>query len=230
MRILLLTSALLMTVSADAIERKSIDQVDVNALTAETQAMAGGADHMDMVWWIPLEFWEATLRQGGGVPEAQIEQMLAILENHTVLGVVQADISPFGAFTYFDKEKVMDGLVVEVLDTDGNLQSVSHTEPADPDMRLMLDQMRPVLAQAMGNLGENFYFFPLPNANADGDRYLSPYDEGKLRVTVGRGEQSSVVEIEFPADSLFVPRMCSNGKPAHVSWTHCPWGGKKLPK
>ena len=192
--------------------------------------MAGDSSNLDMIWWLPQEFWEATLRQGGGVPEQQIEQMLMVLENHTVLGVVQADISAFGAFTYFDKEKIMGGLVVEVVNADGEVQSVSHTEPADPDMRLMLDQMRPILAQAMGNLGENFYFFPLPNHDENGERFLSPYDVGQLRVTLQRGDERTEVKIDFPADSLFVPRMCQNGKPAHVSWTHCPWGGKKLPK
>ena len=217
-----------MAYCAHAIERKPILQVDVNALTTDTQAMGGNANSIDVVWWIPVEFWEANLRQSGEVPESQVDLMLGILQSHTVLGVVQADISPFGAFYFFDKDKVMGGLKVEAIDAEGKVQTISHTEPADPDMRLMLDQMRPILAQAMGNMGENFYFFPLPAFDDEGERILSPYERGTLRVTLQRGEENSSMDIEMPIDSLFVPRICPNGKPAHVSWTYCPWSGKKL--
>ena len=228
LRIMLLIGALSLAYCAHAIERKPILQVDVNALTTETQVMAGGANSIDVVWWIPVEFWEATLRQSGDVPESQVDQMLGVLQNHTVLGVVQADISPFGAFRFFDKDKVMGGLKVQAIDAAGKLQTISHTEPVDPDMRLLLDQMRPVLAQAMGNLGENFYFFPLPAFDDEGERISSPYESGRLLVTLQRGEAHSSLEIEMPIDSLFVPRICPNGKPAHVSWAYCPWSGKKL--
>jgi len=154
--------------------------------------------------------------------------MLGVLQNHSVLGVVQADISPFGAFRFFDRNQVMGGLIVQAIDAAGNVQTISHTEPADPDMRILLDQMRPVLAQAMGSMGENFYFFPLPAFDDEGERIPSPYKSGALRVTLQRSDANPSLEIEMPIDSLFVPRICPNGKPAHVSWVYCPWSGKKL--
>lgn len=228
MRILFLIGALSFTQYAHALEPKPLHLVDVSALTSETQVTRGGANGIDIVWWIPVEFWEANLRQNENVQEFQIAQMLRVLENYSVLAIVQADVSPFGAFTFFDKDAVMEGLKVQAIDADGKARAISHTEPADPDMRLLLDQMRPVLAQAMGNMGENFYFFPLPAFDDEGTRVPSPYEFGKLRVTLQRGEKDLVLEIETPIDALFVPRECPNGKPAHVSWVYCPWGGEKL--
>ncbi len=122
----------------------------------------------------------------------------------------------------------MGGLQVHAIDASGKARKMSHTEPADPDMQLLLDMMKPMLAQAMGNLGENFYFFPLPAFDNEDNRVLSPYENGKLRVTLQRGEETVVLEIELPIDALFVPRICPNGKPAHVSWVYCPWSGEKL--
>ena len=228
MRIILLICALSLTIGAHALERKPANQVDIGALTSETQASAGGTNSIDLVWWIPVEFWEATLRQNEAVPEFQVTQMLGVLENYSILAVVQADISAFGAFTFFDKDTVMGGLKVQAIDAAGKSQTISHTEPADPDMRLLLDQMRPVLAQAMGNLGQNFYFFPLPAFDDDDERLPSPYETGKLRISLQRSEAVVTLDIELPVDSLFVPRVCPNGKPAHVSWAYCPWGGEKL--
>jgi len=216
--------------SAHAIERKILLDVDINALTAETQVMSAGSDSLDLVWFIFPEFWETTIRQSADVSEAQADQILGVLGNYSVLAVVQADISPFGSFQFFDKDTVMDGLTIEAIDTEGNVQTISHIEPADPDLRLLLDQMRPVLTQAMGNMGESFYFFPLAKFDDSGERIASPYESSRIRITLQRAEKNSVHEIEMPLDSLFVPRTCPNGKPAHVSWVYCPWSGKKLPR
>lgn len=226
---MLVITTILLAFVASAAERKSILQVDMNALTAETQTMAGGPDSIDFAWWIPYEFWEATFRQSEDLTAAQADQVLVLFRNHSILAVVQADISPFGAFNFFDKETVMDGLTIRAVDAAGDIRTISHTEPADPDLRLMLDQMRPILAQAMGNMGENFYFFPIPAFDGSGERVPSPYETGRLRITLGRGDDTSILEIDTPIDSLFVPRICPNGKPAHVSWAYCPWSGKKLP-
>ena len=227
-RLTISTLILLACTSVYASERKPIVDVDIGALTVETQKMAGDQSELDLVWWIPVEYWAATLRQSAGLPTAQMDDMINVLSQHSVLAVVQANISPFGSFSFVDKETIMDGMLVEMIDESNKVRTISHTEPSDPDMRLVLDQMKPMLSQAMGAMGQNFFFFPLPAFDEDGERSPSPYEKGRLRVTLQRGETASVIEIEMPLDSLFVPRECPNGKPAHVSWNYCPWGGEPL--
>ncbi|MEM9404205.1 MAG: hypothetical protein AAGA44_17180 [Pseudomonadota bacterium] len=213
-----------------AVERKSILEVDTNALTTETQRVMADGDSLDLIWWILPEFWEATLRQDPGVPEAQADQTLDVLRGYSVVAVVQADISPFGAFRFFEKDTIMDGLTIESIDADGVASTISHREPVDPDLMLILSQMQPILAQALGNMGENMFFFPIPASDAEGNRRPSPYESAELRVTLTRGDADVVMSLDAPLDSLFVPRICPNGKPAHVSWVYCPWSGAKLPK
>ena len=84
----------------------------------------------------------------------------------------------------------MEGLQVQAIDASGKVRVVPHTEPADPDMQLLLDMMKPMLAQAMGNLAEDFLFFPLPAFDDEGNRLLSPYETGKLRVILHRGAET----------------------------------------
>jgi hypothetical protein len=213
---------------AHAIDRKEITDIDLNVLTVEGQVMTGGASDLALVWWIPAEFWEVSMRQESMVPDEQVNQVMGVLKNYSVLAVVQANVSPFGSFQFFEKEQIMKGMNVEFVRPDGSVEAISHTEPSDPDLRIMLDQMRPILAQAMGSLGQNFYFFPLPDVDDDGERLLSPYDKGMIRVKLLNADAVHTAELELPLDSLFVPRLCPNGKPAHVSWNYCPWSGKKL--
>jgi hypothetical protein len=227
-RLLLALAMISLASFAHAIDRKSITEVDLNALTVEGQVMTGGVSEIGLVWWIPPEFWEVSMRQESMVPEEQVTQFMSVLKSHSVLAVVQANVSPFGSFQFFEKDQIMKGLKVEIVRPNGDVEAISHTEPSDPDLRIMLDQMRPILAQAMGSMGQNFYFFPLPDVDDEGNRLVSPYDTGTLRVRLMNNDVASIAELELPMDALFVPRLCPNGKPAHVSWNYCPWSGKKL--
>ncbi len=211
-------------------DRKPFADVATDKLTTEGQVMNSANQELDFVWWIPLEFWEVTFAQNEAVSVAQVEQIIGILRPYSVLAAVQADISAMGSFGFFDRDAVMRGMLVEYIDEDGTKSTVSHVEPSNSDLRLMLDQMRPVLAAAMGNLGENFYFFPLPDTDDDGNRLVSPYKDGVLRITLGARENAAatVLEVALPLDSLHIPYICPNGKPAHISWNYCPWSGKNI--
>lgn len=230
MRTLTAFSLLALSLGSHAIEQKPIKDVDATALTQEGQVMDNNNEGLDLIWWLPPEFWAVTLTQSSEVTPQQVEQVLGILRPYSVLAVVQANISSFGSFTFLERDAIMDGLSIELVSPDGTVTSISHTQPSDPDLRMMLDQMRPILAAAMGNMGQNFFFFPLPDVDEDGNRIMSPYEKGVLRVRLGAREDvpATRLEIELPLDSLFVPRICPNGKPAHISWAYCPWKGEKL--
>jgi hypothetical protein len=82
----------------------------------------------------------------------------------------------------------------------------------------------------MGNLGRNLHFFVFQDEEKD-SRIFSPFDSGAVVVKLsGRENRQDIsLSIDRPIDSLLVPRLCANGKPAHVTWKFCPWDGKKLP-
>jgi hypothetical protein len=95
----------------------------------------------------------------------------------------------------------------------------------------LLKVLGPILSSAMGPMGQNMNFFVLDD-HKKGGRLISPYEPGMLRITLtdNKGVKLEPLLIEFPLDSLYVPRRCPNGKPAHVSWMVCPWDGSKLPQ
>jgi hypothetical protein len=88
-----------------------------------------------------------------------------------------------------------------------------------------------MLSATLGKLGESMYFVVLDD-QVKGHRVISPLEKGALRVTLTHEgpEPLGTFEFETPLDSLYVPRMCPNGKPAHISWVVCPWDGTKLPQ
>lgn len=215
--------------NAGAIEKKQPKDVDISAMTNETQrtSYAGG---VHLAWWIPAEYWEASLSRDPNVTDAARKQVLDTLRGYSMLAVVQAEVGALGNFTFYERDAVIKGLKLELSDGKDWASLVPLAE-VPQKLAPLLKVLGPILSSAMGPMGQNMNFFVLDD-HKKGGRLISPYEPGMLRITLtdNKGVKLEPLLIEFPLDSLYVPRRCPNGKPAHVSWMVCPWDGSKLPQ
>jgi hypothetical protein len=224
--------AALLAASAVAIaqERMALGQVSLDAMAADTQASPGGVDdtHLALAWWIPHEYWAAAFSREAGMSDAEREEVIATLRGYSLLAVVQGDIRPLGALRFYDLEAVAGSLEI-THESGGRQLRLEPLQDVAAEMKPLLGAIKPMLASAMGNLGSNMHFFVLADRDADDRRVADPYLEGVLRIALKKGGgEPIVIVIETPVNSLFVPRICPNGKAAHVSWAFCPWGGERL--
>jgi hypothetical protein len=232
MRKLLIPCILALNVTcAMALDPKPIGEVDTDALTTETQVMPlqAGDDHFALAWWIPVEFWEAILARDPTTSQADKAAMLDALSQVSLLAVVQADISHFGAFDFYSKAEIEQDLGISYTDAAGGVRAVTLLKRVAPDLQVILSTFTPLLGAAMGNLGNNMHFYVLEDSSPSSRRTLDPYREGIITIEFAKrnGDPMSA-DIEMPLNSLFIPRKCPNGKDAHVSWKYCPWTGVKL--
>ena len=219
------------TFSTIAAERKAIHEVDADAFTDDTQVSPKGTgdNHLAITWWIPNEFWESILSRDASTSEEDKKAMLDALSGVSLLAIVQADISNFGAFTFYTKETIRENIKITSSGSDGEKHSLSPLENIGPDLQVVLGVFKPILGSAMGNLGNNMHFYVLNDTMVDTPRLMDPYKKGNLAVQLTKKEGDLLsASIETPLNALFIPRKCPNGKDAHISWTHCPWTGKKL--
>ena len=229
----LLFASLLACSVATAAERKPITDVSIDDFTSQTQAAFknAGDEHFAMAWWIPKEFWASVLKRDPNMSETDRREMLKALSGVSLLAVVQADISRFGAFKFYAQSAIEEHLQITFKDGDGKARKLAPEQSISPDLEIILGVLKPILTAAMGNLGNNLHFFVLDDAANGADRLIDPYLPGELQTVVERkGGQSLQATLELPLDALYIPRTCPNGKPAHISWKFCPWSGKKLPK
>jgi len=224
--------ALALVANLSAIDRKPLAEVDIDAFTEESQAFPStGYDHMCLFWWVPVEFWAVTLESDPSIDAATRNRMINALENFAVLGVVQGDIDDLGQFKFYDEATVKKNLQVVYADINGKKVAVTESSDIPADVNLLLTTMKPLLANAMGNMGQSLHFFVYDDVNAAGDRVVDPYQKGTLALNAKTLDNKLVAsELEFPLDALFIPRKCPNGRNAHVSWVYCPWSGEKLPE
>ncbi len=216
---------------AMAAERLNFKQVNSDQLTRETQVSQSQDQLFHLAWWIPVEFWEVSLRTSPDMSEKQVKEFVETLNGISILCVVQAKISSIGAFDFYPREEVAQGLKIDYVNGAGVKRSLVPLASGSPNQEMLLNVFKPILTAAMGNMGQNMHFFILDDrgiANKK-DRVIDPYLSGKLKIQVGFRDQIAVQSsLDFPLNALYKPRKCPNGKDAHISWKFCPWGGEKL--
>lgn len=214
-------------------ERRPIDQVSSEALLGDSQKSAEPTDGLNLVWYIPTEFWDNALRQDKALTEKARTEMLEALDDYFMIGVVRADISSFGAFTFHDEQAVLKTMKIEFINTAGEAVTLSPAKNINANATLILQAIRPILTQAMGPMGQNFHVYVYEDKDKAGKRLISPYERGNLRVTMKpiSKEQGGVINFPMPFDSLYKSRICGKCQEhAHIRWNYCPLCGSKLPE
>ena len=216
-----------------AADPKPLGEVDMDALTEETQVDGGGDGELNFVWWIPQEFWLASLANNNDISEDAARRAMASLSDYCIIGVVRAHIGEGGEFDFVDEPTVLEKLTVWHFDADGDRTILRLSEAVNDDAAELLATLRPSLAAAMGPMGESFHLFVFEDVDADGHRIISPYEKGEIGVALmSVGELSTVkLTINTPLDSLHAPRVCAPcEKSMHLSWNFCPFCGVELDK
>jgi hypothetical protein len=232
LRVILVGLMVLCAASAMGVDRKDIGQVSTDEITQETQAVItteGGQLHV--LWWLPVEFWASALANDTMLTQQQKLAMLTTFEPYLVVAAGSAELIPFGATNFHTKERVGSNLTLVFIGDDGVRAELVPQEAMDPHLDQVLTQMKPILARAIGNLGNNIHFFTCDNRLEDSTLLVDAYESGRLEMSIMQDDGLSVANIvETPLNCLYIPRKCPNGKDAHVSWNFCPWTGEKLPK
>lgn len=214
-----------------AAEKHPLENVDADAFVADTQVMLQGAgdSHVAFVWWVPHEFWISMLSRDATTSEADKKAMLDAMSGISLIAVVQADITSLGAFKFYSKTEIEEKMLISFTDAGGKSQRLSPLQTVKPDLEVVLSVFKPILGAAMGNLGNNMHFYVLNDKSKSSNRILDPYRKGNISIQLSkRNEDLMTADIEMPLNALFVPRKCTNGMDAHISWKYCPWSGKRL--
>tara|TARA_Y100000588_G_C14073406_1_gene846813 strand:+ start:380 stop:1087 length:708 start_codon:yes stop_codon:yes gene_type:complete len=217
--------------SASAAQRKALKEVDVDQMTTDTQKTAKGASdqHMALTWWIPKEYWESVFSRDPTLGAAEKREMIRLLSTTSILAVVQADVTNFGAFKFYAKEEVEKNMRIVFTDPSGAKRRFAPIQTIDPELKVVLGIFKPILANAMGNMGQNMHFFVLNDRAGFSGRLMDPYRKGSISIDLAQRDKRLInATIPLPLNCLFIPRKCPNGKDAHISWKFCPWTGKRL--
>jgi hypothetical protein len=198
-------------------------RVDVNTLTEETQKMHPAADRLALVWWLPEEFWQATLAQDPTTTKAQGEQFMGMIRGYAMFVVVDGKIGPFGGITYKSEENIRGA--IQVTDVHGGVHRPIPADRVDPDAKVLMSVMKPILSNMIGKMGENMHFILFPAKDSAGRKIADPTKEGTLTLKLG----ADVYRWRLPLGSLLPAKSCPvDGERLNGAWKFCPWHGDRL--
>ena len=195
-------------------------KVSINKLTAETQQLSESPDNLKLVWWIPIEFWEAVFEQDKNMPKDQADQILQVFQQYTLLSTIDGTIGTFGDISYKSKKQIFNSL--ELIDNSNISYFPLREENIDQRTKEVITFIKPVLANMLGKMGENMYFFLFQKEDNPKDRIINPTKEENFTVKLG-GEE---LHWNLPLSSLLKPKKCPvDNKLMNGAWKFCPYHG-----
>lgn len=230
---LVISCSLIFYHGAEALERLPLDSVSTGELQQDIviKKAFDDASGNTLLYIYPLEYWYVALTNTASISQSRRDATCDLLNGLLVIGVLVMEVTPLGGLDFYTKDELLKGMVINYVDSAANEHQLDPIAEIDPDVQLILDNVRLVMASSMGRGGASVEMVVVADTNSDGTRLVDPYVSGKLVVGLMSRKGAPVyLEVEMPFNSLFVPRLCPNGKPAHVSWRYCPWTGEPLPR
>lgn len=201
----------------------TVPRYEINDLLKDTQISGGADDDVDIVWWIPEEFWVASFQADQSMTEKQKREFVALLEPYTLIAVVHGKFSVVGSIAYRDEAEVRSS--ISLTGTDGVRYLPLAPEKTSDEAQMLLQIMRPMLSNAMGKLGENMHFFLFPSKSAQGKRIADASQTGVLTVNSG----TTTAKYRLPLGSVMPPRFdVTTGEKFPGNYLFNPYTGAKL--
>jgi hypothetical protein len=194
----------------------------VNELTRDLNRTVQSGDQITMVIWMPTQFWDEALKaSAAALPEEARLQMLAMLEDYSVFGVLRGKIGAGGLSEMKSKEELLKNLKLE---SNGKAIEPLAPEAVGPGAQMLLGQIKPAMASLAGPMGKSIEFVVYP-AKAGGKLQIDAAQPGKLKVTL----YDQAFEWRLPLGSLLPPRFDSKtGEEFPGNYEFNPYTGQKL--
>lgn len=197
--------------------------IDYNQFIRETQKNSSESGKINIVWWIPLEFWDITLKRNKTLSEDQIKKFIDELKPYSMFAVIQGEMGPMGNLTYVPLDSIKNSIVL--LDNNQKKYYPIAYDQLDAGLQSLLTMLKPVLKNSMGQLGENMNFFVFSDQKDNQKRVSDPYVKGAVQVNILNKEY----KWRTPLGTLMPLKYCPKDKEElNGSWEYCPWDGEKL--
>ena len=190
-------------------------------IVRDTQHMSVQDGRISLVWWIPVQFWEESLKANTGVPEAMRAQITSVLAEYNIVALMRATTGPGGIGDIQPKDELLKNTRLEVA---GKAVEPLPAEQISPAAAALLSQLKPALMASAGAVGQGMEFVVYP-AKAGDKPLVDAAQPGTLAITFyGKTHQW-----RLPLGSLLPPKMDKKtGEEFPGNYQYNPFTGQKL--
>lgn len=197
--------------------------VDINQLIKETQIGSGDPKDIELIWWIPVEFWEAVFENEKTVTEEQKNSIIEVLKPYAIFAVVDGKIGPLGGVEYTPVDSIESS--IKLIDNKSKKHDPIKMKDLNADTQVLLNTMKPMLVNMLGELGRNMHFFVFSDVDKKNNRIADPNTEGEVKLTF----LSDEFVWTTPLSAVLSSKQCPvDGAKMSGAWKFCPWHGAEL--
>lgn len=198
-------------------------EVKIDQFLRETQKTSPSTDTVDLVWWIPPQFWASVLADNADVPDKTRAEIEEIFAQYTVVAAVKGSIGNFGVDKFVSDDEMRAQL--RLVDPHGTSYAPIAADKLDSRLVVMVQILKPLMANVVGQMGTNLNFYAFPAKTQDGRPVADPFGAGKLTIKLGSEEYA----FRLPLGSLLPPRHDpASGEVFPGSYRYNPYTGAAL--
>lgn len=207
--------------SQDAPRPRPIAEVNVNTLVEQVQSLSDDPNRLELVWWMPPQFWERALLDSD-LDKGERDKMTALFTKYVVVAVVKGDLGDFGMKGFANEAALRKQL--RLVDADGTRVAPLAQDALEPELAILFTVMRPVMASFIGPTGQNMQMFAFPGR----DRAGKPRADALATGTVRFDLDGVPFAFETPLPSLLMPMYDASGKEFPGTYRFNPYTGAPL--
>jgi hypothetical protein len=196
---------------------------DLTQVMSDFMRMSNANGELNLIWWIPEEFWRVSAASNSNVSQSQIDMVIKLVHPYTIVAVASGKTRPFTTPTYRTEAEVRE--LVRLKDSSRNTYSPLPQDQLDPSTAGLLALLKPLLGKMAGGVSENMQFCVFPGSTKNGTRICDPTKEGSCEVDLGGLE----FKWRLPLGSLLAKQKCPTcGEILSGAYKYCPYDGTKL--
>jgi hypothetical protein len=212
------TGALLLLLCAGRLQAQ---EVDLQQLVRDTQITRQASPNIDLVWWIPTDYWRESLRKSAMTSQQQ-QELVKTIDGYLIVAVLEGTVGTLGVLSSTSKDALAKKMSITV--GDKTQKPIDETD-LTPGARNFIQMMKPVLANMMGAMGEGLHLMPFNGKDAAGRHLVDPRSKGRISVKIGEKE----FPFRLPLGSLLPARFDpDSGERFPGDYEFSPYSGKKL--
>ena len=194
---------------------------DIQSLINDTQRIVQKDKTLNLVWWIPVEYWEVSLKEDKTLTEEQIKGFVEALEDYTTFAVVVGESGVFGGMKFEPRDQILKNTELKV--GEETLRPLNK-EDMNADAQAFFTMMKPLMAQMLGQFGRGMEFVAYPNKK-NGKLIIDPKLQGGFTYTCYDNKH----KWRLPLGSLLPPMIDeTSGEVFPGNYNFNPFTGAKL--
>ena len=188
---------------------------NLSNLMRDLQKVDQTPEQLKLILWLPDDFWTSVISN-----KANADDAVKVLSPYVIVAVLDAKVSPFGAFTYTPESDMRRG--IRIFDAAGNTYAPLEEKDFTSDLKIVIGSMRPILATALGDMGKNMAFMVFPRQGSNGKRIAVATETGSFHVRFADKD----FNYRLPLESLSPQVKCVNDPELFpISYKFCPYDG-----